>query len=401
MNGVLILRAGHSEHLAATLRALDAGEPAFLGNPRWPAASLEEALRQAPAPCRVEGGASQPRGMGPCDWPAGWRGRVMIPTGGTGGRVRFAIHDRESLGRAARSFAAALVARGMNPRIHGASLTPPWHVSGLMPAIRARETGGVFAAGDGRFAPEEPLPEIELPADGTRVASLVPAQLDRLLARPGGEAWIRRFDLVLLGGSAVPAPLLEAVRRRRLPVALTYGMTETAAAVALAWPEDLAGGGPPAGRPLPGVTFTAREGRLLVDAPGLCRGHWPAAPAEAPFDTGDLGEVLPDGRVRVTGRADRLFATGGEKVDPARVEAALVSSGLAKAAHVLGLPDDRWGRVAVAVVVARPADEPALRAAAEAALEPAARPRRYLFVEELPFDARGKVDPAGLGRLLG
>ena len=400
MSGVLILHADHAAHLATTLAALDAGEPAFLGNPRWAPPALDEALRQIPGGCRVEGSEAKPRGMGPCDWPLGWRGRVMIPTGGTGGKVKFAVHDAGSLRGAALALAAALEARGLSPRIHGASLTPPWHVSGLMPAIRARETGGAWQVMDGRFAPGAPLPELTLPKGGTRVASLVPAQLDRLLARPDGAAWLGQFDVVLLGGSAVPAPLLAAVRRLGLPVALTYGMTETGGAAALAWPEDWRSGEAPAGRPLPGVTFAAREGRILVSAPGLCRGHWPASPMEPPFETGDLGEVLPDGRVRVTGRVDRLIATGGEKVDPARVEAALVATGLAKAAHVMGLPDPAWGRLVAAVVVAPPAAEAGLRAAMESALEPAARPRRYLFVEELPFDARGKVDPGELGRLL-
>lgn len=401
MNGVLILHGDHAAHLAAALRALDEGEPAFLGNPRWAGRELEEALGQVPAGFRTEGAAAEPRGPLPDGWPEAWRGRLMIPTGGSGGRVRFAVHDRDSLRAAALSLAKALAARGLSPTLHGASLTPPWHVSGLMPAIRARETGGVYAALDGRFRPEDPLPRVPLPRDGTRLASLVPAQLDRLLARPDGESWLREFDLALLGGSAVPTPLLAAIADRRLPIALTYGMTETAGAAAIAWPEDIRGGAPPAGRPLPGVGFATRDGRISVSAPGLCRGHWPKAAMAAPFDTGDLGETLPDGSLRVTGRADRLFATGGEKVDPARVEAALMASGLAKATLVLGLPDERWGRLVTAVVVASPGSEPGLRAAAEAALEPAARPRRYLFVEELPFDARGKVDPAAMGRLLG
>lgn len=401
MSGVLILERDHAAHLAATLRALDQGEPAFLGNPRWSAPLLDEALRQVPVGCRVLGAEASPRGVAPCDWPSAWRGRLMIPTGGTGGRVRFAIHDRASLRGAALSLQAALAARGLSPVIHGISLTPPWHVSGLMPAIRARETGGAFAVLDGRLRPEDPLPEADLPAGGARVASLVPAQLDRVLSRPEGEAWLRRFDLILLGGSSVPSPLQAAIRRGRLPVALTYGMTETAAAVALAWPEDLEAGAIPAGRPLPGVSFACAEGRIKVSSPGLCRGHWPASPARAPFETGDLGEVLADGRVRVTGRADRILVSGGEKVDPARVEAALTGPGLARAAHVFGLPDPAWGGLVVAVVVARPEAEPALRAAAEKGLEPAARPRRYLFVDTLPFDTRGKVDPDALGRLLG
>lgn len=395
MRGLLVMHPEPAAHLAATLAALDSGEPVFLGNPRWSAEQADEALRLVPAGCEVAGPPARPRGMGPCDWPHGWRGRAMIPTGGTGGRVRFAIHDRATLRGAALSLAAGLARRGLGGPLHGAVLTPPWHVSGLMPAIRARETGGAFAVADGRFRAEDPLPSLDLPEGGTRLASLVPAQLARLLARADGEGWLRRFDVILLGGSAVPGELLADARARRLPVAVTYGMTETAAAAALAWIDGTTPG-LPAGEPLPGVRIESREGRLWVDAPGLCHGHWPASPAPRPMDTGDLGEVDGAGRVRVTGRADRVVATGGEKVDLARVERALTGPGLARSAWAVGLPDATWGRIVTAVVVAPPDLEPALRAAAERALEPAARPRRYLFVDALPYDASGKLDPTRL-----
>lgn len=400
MRGVFVLHSDHSTHLGATLRAIDSGEPVFLGNPHWSAADLAEALRQVPVGCTVEGAEVTTRGLAPCDWPLAWRGRVMIPTGGTGGKVRFAIHDPKSLRAAALSLSEALTARGLPKVIHGASMTPPWHVSGLMPVIRARETGGNFVVLDGRFTSDKPLPAVEMPAGGTRMASLVPAQLDRLLSRPEGEAWIRQWDVILLGGSSVPASLLELIRKRKLPVALSYGMTETAAVVALAWPEDLREGEVPAGHPLPGVTPSTKEGQLWIEAPGLCHGHWPAAPMSRPFATGDLGEVLPDGRIRVTGRVDRLIATGGEKVDPSRVEAVLTAPGLARAALVMGMPDEVWGRLLVAMVIAHPSQEADLRAAT-AVLEPAARPRRYVFVDALPFDARGKFDPGQAGQLIG
>lgn len=396
MRGRLVLHADPRAHLEATLAALDAGEPVFLGNPRWTDGQLDEALRQVPAGCAVQGSTARPRGMGTCDWPQGWGGRLMIPTGGTGGAVRFVIHDRATLGAAARSLAAALSARGLPAPLHGAVLTPPWHVSGLMPAIRARETGGVFKVADGRFRAEDALPALDWPAGGTRLASLVPAQLARLLARADGPAWLGQFDLVLLGGSAIPEGLLATAQARRLPIAVTYGMTETAAAMALAWPGAADGGAPPWGEPLPGIRIESREGRLWVDGPGLCLGRWPATPVARPLDTGDLGEVDTAGRVRVTGRADRIVASGGEKVDLGRIERALTGPGLAKSAWAAALPDPTWGNLIVAVVVAAAGAEPALRAAAERALEPAARPRRYVFVDELPYDAKGKLDPSGL-----
>jgi acyl-coenzyme A synthetase/AMP-(fatty) acid ligase len=58
---------------------------------------------------------------------------------------------------------------------------------------------------------------------------------------------------------------------------------------------------------------------------------------------------------------------------------------------VTGLPDATWGQLIVATVVAPPELEATLRKVAEQFLEPAARPRRYLFVEALPYDERGKL----------
>lgn len=398
MSGVLILHADYAEHLTATLDAFDRGEPVFLGNPHWPEALLAEALRQVPIGTRAVGIAATTRGLAPCDWPHAWRGRILIPTGGTGGRVKFAIHDRATLRSASLALREALVARGHQPTLHGVVLTPPWHVSGLMPAIRARETGGTFRVYDGRFSANAALPSVELPPGGTRLASLVPTQLVRLLAHPDGESWLRYFDAILLGGASLSAPLLAEIRARRLPVALTYGMTETAAAAALAWVCEMPIDDHLAGTPLAGTRFTSEQGRIHVSSTSLCHGYWPATPLVAPFDTGDLGTVHGD-TVTVTGRADRVIITGGEKVDPARVETALTGPGLAKSALVVGLPDEQWGQQLVATVVASPALESQLRAAAERLLEPAARPRRYLFVEELPYDARGKVDAERLGRL--
>jgi acyl-CoA synthetase (AMP-forming)/AMP-acid ligase II len=85
-----------------------------------------------------------------------------------------------------------------------------------------------------------------------------------------------------------------------------------------------------------------------------------------------------------------VIVTGGEKVDPARVVAALAS---VATVQVLGLPDPAWGERVVALVVGEPSLEQALRLAAER-LEPAARPKAYAFVAELPTDARGKFDRA-------
>jgi len=399
MSAVAVFHADHAAHLQEALQAHDAGLPVFLGNPRWSEHDLAEAARQIPRGTLVKGPAPEPRGLGTCDWPKNWRGRVMVPTGGTGGKVKFVIHSGETLRAAALGLRDALVARGLSPILHGVTCTPPWHVSGFMPAIRARVTGGQHLVIDGRFAENTALPSMAFPAAGTKIISLVPAQLSRLLARTDGEAWLGLFDVILLGGSSVPAPLLVEIRTRRLPVFLTYGSTETAAACALCPPEMVWSGESVRGTPLPSVTFTTNaDGVVTIATPALGIGLWPDAPLENPWVSGDRGDVSPDGSVKISGRADRVIITGGEKVDPGRVEQALLSTGLVKEALVLGMVDARWGEVVTACVIGPASAEASLRLACEA-LEPSARPRRYVFVPTMPTNASGKPDREAIAKL--
>jgi O-succinylbenzoic acid--CoA ligase len=399
MSAVAVFHADHAMHLQEALQAHDAGLPVFLGNPRWSDHDLAEAARQLPRGTIVKGHAPEPRGLGTCDWPKNWRGRVMIPTGGTGGKVKFVIHSSETLRAAALGLRDALVARGLSPILHGVTCTPPWHVSGFMPAIRARATGGQHLVIDGRFAESAALPSVTFPTSGTKIISLVPAQLSRLLARADSEAWLQVFNVILLGGSSVPAPLLAEIRLRRLPVFLTYGSTETAAACALCPPEKIWSGESVRGTPLPGVTFaTDPDGVVTITTAALGIGLWPDSPLGSPWVSGDRGDVAADGSVKISGRADRVIITGGEKVDPARVEQTLLSTGLIKEALVLGMVDARWGEVVTACVIGPASAEAVLRHACEA-LEPAARPRRYVFVPSMPTNASGKPDREAIAKL--
>jgi acyl-CoA synthetase (AMP-forming)/AMP-acid ligase II len=109
---------------------------------------------------------------------------------------------------------------------------------------------------------------------------------------------------------------------------------------------------------------------------------------------GDLATWDQDEYVSIVGRKDDMIISGGENVHPTQVEAVLAEHpGVADAA-VVGLPDERWGEIVVAYVVA---SDPVLDAAALEAhchghpmLAAYKRPRRYRFVAELPMTATGK-----------
>jgi acyl-coenzyme A synthetase/AMP-(fatty) acid ligase len=128
-------------------------------------------------------------------------------------------------------------------------------------------------------------------------------------------------------------------------------------------------------------------------------GYWLGEKFPDPYPTGDLGHVNADGSVEIHGRGDRIINSGGEKIDPARVEEILRGTGLVKDIFVFGVIDAQWGQRVVACVVASEYNSAALKKAVEA-LEPAARPKNYIFVEKIPLDGRGKFDRLAAEKLL-
>jgi o-succinylbenzoate---CoA ligase len=98
-----------------------------------------------------------------------------------------------------------------------------------------------------------------------------------------------------------------------------------------------------------------------------------------------------------------VIVTGGEKVAPAAVERVLAAQPGVRAACVVGLPDERWGRAVAAAVQldpgARP-DEEGWRAAVRAELGRAAVPRALRVVDEIPVRGIGKPDRPAVATLL-
>jgi O-succinylbenzoic acid--CoA ligase len=268
-----------------------------------------------------------------------------------------------------------------------------------MPVLRAQFTGGAFGHYDGRFLPNQPLPEIKFPVTGTKIASLVHTQISRILQHPEGLKWLKQFTVILLGGAAVPKPVVEAIRNHHLPVYATYGMTETAALCAFCPPEKIWNDEPLRGYPLPGVKFIEKNHYIAIHSPACGLGYWQGEKFTDPYSSGDLGHVNTDGTVEILGRGDRLINSGGEKIDPSRIEDVLRATGLVQDIFVFGVIDAQWGQRVVACVVASEYNSAALKKAVEV-LEPAARPKNYIFVEKIPLDARGKFDRLAAEKLL-
>ena len=107
-----------------------------------------------------------------------------------------------------------------------------------------------------------------------------------------------------------------------------------------------------------------------------------------------MGRFDSQGSLHVLGRRDALIITGGEKVDPAEVEAALRLTGFFSDVVVVGEADARWGEL---VVACYPACDGAVKAEPELKqLAAYKRPKRYVAVPDWTRNAQGKVNRAAL-----
>jgi len=264
-------------------------------------------------------------------------GAILIPTGGTTGGVKLAEHEWASLQAAALGLQDFL---GGGP-IDSCCLLPLHHVSGLMQVVRAVVTGG----------------RVWFDAAGTagRCLSLVPTQLQRALGDAEAVAALRQTRVIFVGGAPMGPDLAEAARQAQLPLMPVYGMTETAAMVAAVPTENFLKNSRSGALPIGEASIDLMAGgQIRVRTPALFRGYWGAdlINRAAGHPTGDIGFFDSDGGLHVKRRMDALILSGGEKVDPAEVAAALCALGGVERALVVGEAHPEWGQQVVARIVA-------------------------------------------------
>ena len=128
-------------------------------------------------------------------------------------------------------------------------------------------------------------------------------------------------------------------------------------------------------------------------------GYWrrPDADAKALRDgwyfTGDTGFVDDDGDLFVTGRVDDMIISGGENISPVEIESCLSLHPAVLEVAVVGLADERWGKVVTAFVKRHgPVSEQDLEQFCRiSGLANFKRPRRFVFVDALPKSPVGKL----------
>ncbi len=251
-------------------------------------------------------------------------------------------------------------------------------------------------------------------AEHPTAAFLVPAMAHLLLDHPR----FNEVDLTSIGmcsiGSAPLAPYVVERLQEKMPDAMVsnnYGMTEAGSAYcimpqgeAVKRPGSVGQIAPPAivaivdeqGNPVP----ADEVGEVRMQMPGKQREYFgdPEATAETWKDgwlvTGDLGKLDTDGYLYIVGRSKDVIIRGGNNVHATDVEHVLVQHEAVAEVAVVGAPHPVLGEDVVAFVVRHPGadvDGDTLRVFALEQLADYKVPRQYLFVDELPRNATGKV----------
>lgn len=143
------------------------------------------------------------------------------------------------------------------------------------------------------------------------------------------------------------------------------------------------------------AVFAGYHGNPEATAKAL-KGGW--------FHTGDLGKLDSRGLLYITGRESDMYISGGSNVYPREVEEVLLTHPEVAEVAIVGMPDEKWGEIGVAVIVKRNADSDLSEAQLLAHLDGRCAkyrwPRKILFWDVMPKSGYGKIVKKDIKALL-
>ena len=273
---------------------------------------------------------------------------------------------------------------------------PLFHMHGLGVGLHGTLTIGAKAVLVPEFEVSEVLDSLQ-EFDATMFFG-VPTMYGRLLESERANE-LEKLRLCVSGSAPLAAELHQRIYQvTGQRVLERYGMTETAMLVSNPYEGERRPGS--VGFPLPGVDvrLEGEPAEIQVKGPNVFSGYWerPTENVDAFVDgwfrTGDLGAFDSDGYLSIVGRAKELIISGGFNVYPREVEDVILEYGPIQECAVVGVPDDEWGEVVVAFVVAeREIETEEIKNFVGERLAHYKRPRRTYRLEALPRNALGKV----------
>ena len=334
----------------------------------------------------------------------------VLYTSGTTGRPKGSLISNQALWARIVSFTLEYKPDSNNVYLQG---LPLFHIAANVSFTYAYNGATNIVVRD--FNPADVIQTLE--KKRVTDALFVPTMINLLINHPDIEsADLSSLDFVAYGASTIPPTLLaKAIEVFDADFCQLFGMTETSGCTALR-PEDHDPENKPHLLASAGVVAHGFEVRVVDDkdidvqvgeigevicrGPALMDGYLGDEEATAAalrggwMHTGDLGKLDDDGYLYITDRKKDMIISGGENIYPREVEDVLFSHQAVHSVAVIGIPDQRWGEQAHAVVVLQPdssISDMDLLIYARENLAGYKVPKSVEFVDELPTNATGKV----------
>jgi fatty-acyl-CoA synthase len=306
-------------------------------------------------------------------------------------------------------------------------LTPMFHVHAWgMPYIATLM--GVKQVYPGRYEAEMLCKLIR--EESATFSHCVPTVLHMILSNPASrETDLSRWKVVI-GGAALPKGLAKAALERKIDVFAGYGMSETCPVLTLAQltpdmleesPDEQVEVRTRTGRPIPLVDLRVVDeemqevphdgkstGEIVVRAPWLTQGYYKDSVNSEHLwhggflHTGDIGYIDERGYLQITDRIKDVIKTGGEWISSLEIEDIISQHPAVSEVAVIGMPDEKWGERALALVVLKPGQADNVTSeeirthvrgfAEKGIISSWSVPDRVQFVEAIDKTSVGKID---------
>ncbi len=295
---------------------------------------------------------------------------IIIRSGGSTGGPHQCLIPYSHLNQSAYASAYWLREHGINIKdCQIFNALPLNHISGLMAWWRSECWGSRYIPIKPSLMKEPQLLEQKLESRNhiekvSKIISLVPTQLRRLIKDTEGIKWLQSFSIIWLGGALLPDDLASTARKLKIRLAPCYGATETTAMIAIQSPEDFLLGISKYSIALQDVQLrVGKNNRLEVKTSRLAKAKFingkfePIVNSEGWWESGDAADLIDekDGKkIRVLGRIDTAINSGGETVYKENLELKLLNA--ASQAHIpiqdiflASVNDKEWGQRLVAL----------------------------------------------------
>ncbi len=349
---------------------------------------------------------------------------VILYTSGTTGKPKGALISQGNLEATARLLGNAWEWSADDVLLH---CLPLHHLHGLGIALLTALLAGSTTRMLEKFAGPRMWDEMEHASVLMGVPTMHKKLLDAFDAADSSTQarWARHagaLRLVTSGSAALPSSVGERFRQLtgRYPLE-RFGMTEIGVGATNPFDGERVPGS--CGPPLPGMQIRivnedgsdvsgGESGEIWIRGPSVFAGYddnekaTREAFADGWFRSGDTAVWLDGGYLKIMGRTSvDILKSGGYKLSALEIEEVLREHDAVADVAVVGLPDETWGEIAVAAVIARPGrvaeiEGEQLRAWAKARIASYKVPKRVVVLDEFPRNPVGKVIKPELAKLL-